>query len=53
LQKFVESPLSMKLLQGDFKDGGSILVDLDTEKNEIVFMEGEKIPKSKKKADAA
>ncbi len=53
LQKFVESPLSMKLLQGDFKDGGSILVDLDSEKNEIVFMEGEKIPKSKKKANAA
>jgi ATP-dependent Clp protease ATP-binding subunit ClpC len=52
LQKFVESPLSMQLLQGDFKDGGSILVDLDIEKNEIVFMEGEKIPKSKKKADA-
>ena len=53
LQKFVESPLSMQLLQGDFKDGGSILIDLDTEKNEIVFMEGEKIPKNKKKADAA
>ena len=53
LQKFVESPLSMQLLQGDFKGGGSILIDLDTEKNEIVFMEGEKIPKNKKKADAA
>ncbi len=53
LQKFVESPLSMQLLQGNFKNGGSILVDLDAEKNEIVFIEGEKIPKSKKKADAA
>ena len=53
LQKFVESPLSMQLLQGDFKNGGSILVDLDSEKNEIVFMEGEDMPKSKKKADVA
>ncbi len=53
LQKFVESPLSMQLLQGDFKDGGSILVDFDAEKNEVLFMEAEEIPKRKKKADAA
>ncbi len=55
LQKFVESPLSVKLLKGDFKKGGSILVDVDAETNEIVFMEGEPAPKSKKRetADAA
>jgi len=55
LQKFVESPLSVKLLKGDFSKGGSILVDVDAETNEIVFMEGEPAPKKKKKAtsDAA
>ena len=53
LQKFVESPLSMKLLKGDFSEGGSILVDVDTEENKIVFMEGEPMPKTKKNADAA
>ena len=55
LQKFVESPLSVKLLKGDFSGGGSILVDVDAEKNEIVFIEGEPAPKVKKEttADAA
>jgi len=52
LQKFVESPLSVKLLKGDFSDGGSILVDVDTEKNELVFLEGEPAPKAKKKKTA-
>lgn len=37
LQKFVESPLSIKLLSGDFKDGDEVLVDLDIEKEELEF----------------
>ena len=37
LQKFVESPLSIKLLKGEFAKGGTILVDVDGEKNEILF----------------
>ncbi len=53
LQKFVESPLSMKLLKGDFSGGGSILVDVDTEENKLVFAEGEDVPKEKKKEKAA
>ena len=52
LQKFVESPLSMKLLKGDFSSGGSILVDVDTEENKIIFTEGKKMPKVKKKKKA-
>ena len=52
LQKFVESPLSMKLLKGDFSSGGSILVDVDTEENKIIFTEGKKMPKAKKKKKA-
>ncbi len=45
LQKFVESPLSMKLLKGDFTEGGAVLIDIDTEENKIIFIEGEEIPK--------
>ncbi len=42
LQKFVESPLSMKLLKGDFnKGGGSILVDVDPEKHQLIFLKNE------------
>jgi ATP-dependent Clp protease ATP-binding subunit ClpC len=37
LQKFVESPLSVKLLSGDFKEGDQVLVDLDTDKEGLEF----------------
>jgi ATP-dependent Clp protease ATP-binding subunit ClpC len=37
LQKHVESPLSVSLLSGQFKEGSRILVDIDPEKNEPVF----------------
>ncbi len=37
LQKHVESPLSVSLLSGQFNVGDTILVDVDEEKNSIVF----------------
>lgn len=37
LQKFVESPLSVSLLSGEYKEGDTVLVDLDTETNKISF----------------
>jgi len=37
LQKFVESPLSVKLLSGDFKEGDQVLVDLDKDKEGLEF----------------
>jgi ATP-dependent Clp protease ATP-binding subunit ClpC len=37
LQKFVESPLSVKLLSGDFKEGDQVLVDLNEENEELEF----------------
>ena len=52
LQKFVESPLSMKLLKGDFDGGGSILVDVDAEENKLIFFEGEEVPKEEEKENA-
>ena len=37
LQKFVESPLSISLLSGEFKRGETILVDLDEVNDKLVF----------------
>jgi ATP-dependent Clp protease ATP-binding subunit ClpC len=37
LQKHVESPLSVKLLAGEFKKGDTVLVDVDEEQDELVF----------------
>jgi ATP-dependent Clp protease ATP-binding subunit ClpC len=37
IQKHVESPLSVELLGGKFKDGAVVVVDVDPEKDSIVF----------------
>ncbi len=45
LQKHVESPLSVKLLGGQFSTGDKILVDVDEQSKQLVFHEmGEAIP---------
>ncbi|RJP52570.1 MAG: AAA family ATPase [Anaerolineaceae bacterium] len=50
LQKHVESPLSMKLLAGEFPGGATVLVDVDEKKNVLTFTAGEAVtPKRKKK----
>ncbi len=41
LQKFVESPLSVSLLSGQFVEGDTVIVDLDTEKQVLVFRKTE------------
>jgi len=53
IQKNVESPLSVELLSGKFKDGATVVVDVDEEKNKIVFQTSEPVKKkSKQHADA-
>ena len=37
LQKYIESPLSVKLLSGEFKTDNLVKVDLDGEKQELIF----------------
>jgi ATP-dependent Clp protease ATP-binding subunit ClpC len=37
LQKYVESPLSVSLLSGEFVDGDTVIVDLSEDKKEIIF----------------
>jgi ATP-dependent Clp protease ATP-binding subunit ClpC len=53
IQKNVESPLSVELLGGKFKDGALVTVDVDEQKNKIVFQTSELVKKkSKQHADA-
>ena len=54
IQKFVESPLSVQLLGGDYKDGGTVLVDVD-DKNQISFqtIHAQPVKKAKQPATAA
>jgi ATP-dependent Clp protease ATP-binding subunit ClpC len=44
LQKFVESPLSVSLLSGDFHEGEHVIVDYDSEQKRIIFHKTESIP---------
>jgi len=53
IQKHVESPLSLELLGGKFKDGATVQVDVDEEKNKIVFHRSEPVKKkSRQHAEA-
>ena len=53
IQKNVESPLSMELLGGKFKEGAIVRVDADEENNKIVFQTSAAVKKkSKQHADA-
>jgi ATP-dependent Clp protease ATP-binding subunit ClpC len=52
IQKHVESPLSVDLLGGKYKNGATVLVDVDDKKNTIVFHAGEAIKKAKQPAAA-
>jgi ATP-dependent Clp protease ATP-binding subunit ClpC len=53
IQKHVESPLSLELLGGKFKDGATVQVDVDVENNKIIFHKSEPVKKkSKQHADA-
>jgi ATP-dependent Clp protease ATP-binding subunit ClpC len=53
IQKHVESPLSLELLGGKFKDGATVQVDVDEEKNKIIFQTSEPVKKkSKQHAEA-
>ncbi|MEO1164118.1 MAG: AAA family ATPase [Chloroflexota bacterium] len=44
IQRYVENPLSIKLLKGDFKPGDVVLIDVDAEAGELVFAKPENAP---------
>jgi ATP-dependent Clp protease ATP-binding subunit ClpC len=52
IQKYVESPLSVELLGGKFKDGAVVTVDVDAKENKIIFRTEAAVKKSKQKIDA-
>jgi ATP-dependent Clp protease ATP-binding subunit ClpC len=51
IQKHVESPLSMELLGGKFKDGAEVIVDVDEKENKIVFQTSAPTKKKKSKQE--
>jgi len=48
IQKHVESPLSVELLSGKFKDGATVQVDVDEKNNRIIFQTSEPVKKKSK-----
>ena len=44
IQRYVESPLSVSLLKGDFEAGDHIRIDVDEEINKLTFTRMEKMP---------
>ena len=52
LQKHVESPLSMKLLAGEFPGGATVMVEVDEKKNALTFTAGEALAPKRKKKEA-
>jgi ATP-dependent Clp protease ATP-binding subunit ClpC len=52
IQKYVESPLSVELLSGKYKEGATIIVDVDPQNNKIVFEKVESVPKVEQPAEA-
>jgi ATP-dependent Clp protease ATP-binding subunit ClpC len=52
IQKHVESPLSVDLLGGKYKNGATVLVDVDEKKDQIIFHAAEAVKKAKQPAAA-
>jgi len=52
IQKYVESPLSVELLSGKFKDGALVQVDVDEEKNQLVFSLAQPVSKAQQPVEA-
>ena len=52
IQKYVESPLSVELLEGKFKDGAIVRVDVDKKENKLVFKTAKAVSKTKQSVEA-
>ena len=52
IQKYVESPLSVDLLAGKFKDGATVQVDVDEKENVLTFTTAQVVSKAKQPVDA-
>ena len=52
IQKYVESPLSVELLGGKFKDGAAVQVDVDDKENKLTFTTAQSVSKAKQPVEA-
>jgi len=52
IQKYVESPLSVELLGGNYKDGVTVLMDVDSQNNKLTFQTEKQVAKTKQPAEA-
>ena len=52
IQKYVESPLSVELLSGKFKDGATVQVDVDKKENKLTFTTARVVSKTKQPVEA-
>ncbi len=51
IQKYVESPLSVELLAGKYKEGAIVQVDVDEQENKLVFIAGQVVESAKQPAE--
>jgi len=40
IQRKIEDPLAMEILEGNFKEGDSIVVDVDQKSRKLIFSQG-------------
>jgi len=52
IQKYVESPLSVELLAGKFKDGATVEVDVDKKEDKLTFTTAQAVAKAKQPVEA-
>ncbi len=52
IQKYLESPLSMELLGGKYKDGATVQVDVDKKENKLAFTTAKAVAKQKQPVEA-
>jgi ATP-dependent Clp protease ATP-binding subunit ClpC len=51
IQKYVESPLSVELLGGKYKDGATVQVDVDEKEDKLVFVAGQVVANARQPAE--
>ena len=52
IQKYVESPLSVELLEGKFKEGATVQVDVGKKENKLVFTTAQAVSNAKQPVEA-
>ncbi len=51
IQKYVESPLSVELLSGKYKDGATVRIDVDEQQDKLAFVTGQVVANARQPAE--